>query len=89
MLMIQRGERVTLEWFNMAIAIHEIMYILYSILLLVYECNTFLASETNTSILIEGVRVRVSQPSITTLAGFCSIRTFRTYLKENRQELYI
>ena len=37
--------------------------------------------------IIEGVRARVSQPSIyVQLLPVCSIRT---YLKENRQELYI
>ena len=35
----------------------------------------------------EGVRARVSQPSFYNSLPVCSIRTFRTYLKENRQEL--
>ena len=38
---------------------------------------------------IEGVRARVSQPSIYNSLPVCSTRTFRTYWKENRQELYI
>ena len=39
--------------------------------------------------LIEGVRARVSQPSFYNSLPVSSIRTFRTYLKENQQELYI
>ena len=45
--------------------------------------------EEKKSTLIQGVRARVSQPSIYNSLPVCSIRTFRTYLKENRQELYI
>ena len=37
--------------------------------------------------IIEGVRARVSEPSFYDSLPVCSIRTFRTYLKENRQEL--
>ena len=36
---------------------------------------------------VEGVRARVSQPSFYNSLPVCSIMTFRTYLKENRQEL--
>ena len=38
---------------------------------------------------IEGVRARVSQPINIKLLPVCSIRTFRTHLNENWQELYI
>ena len=37
--------------------------------------------------IIEGVRARVSQPSFYNSLPVCSIGTFRTYLKGNRQEL--
>jgi hypothetical protein len=37
--------------------------------------------------LTEGVRARVSQPSFYNSLPVCSIMAFRTYLKENRQEL--
>ena len=35
--------------------------------------------------IFEGVRARVSQPSFYNSLPVCSIKTFRTYLKENRQ----
>ena len=49
------------------------------------ETNTLSLQELASK--IEGVRVRVSQPSFYNSLPVCSIMTFRTYLKENRQEL--